>query len=192
VDDVNHIVVIGCSAGGLTALKALLSTLTAGFPAPIVLVQHRGRDREMLFEEVLQPYCVLHVMPAVDKIQMRAGNLYVAPADYHVFVEDHDHLALSQDEKVNFSRPSVDVLFESAAEAFGSHVSAIVLSGANEDGARGARRIAANGGCVYVQEPASAEVKTMPEAALREVPESLVQTAETIFPHIAGRIEINP
>ena len=170
------LVVIGVSAGGLHALSTLLTAMPADFSMAIVIVQHRSRDSDALCD-VLQRGCALRVQEASDKAPTEAGNVYVAPPDYHLFI-DEDGLSLSVDAPELYSRPSIDVAFESAADARGSGVVGIVMTGANHDGARGLRHIVDRGGRAIVQDPATAEVAVMPAAALAAVPEATVATIE--------------
>lgn len=159
------IVVVGTSLGGLVALKALLAKLPADFRPPMAIVQHRGRRADQGLVNVLARETALPVCEPDDKQPLEPGHVYVAPADYHLLVEP-GHLALSTEAPVNYARPSVDVLFESAAQAYGRGVVAVILSGANEDGAEGCARIKERGGTVLVQEPAEAEGSVMPRAAI--------------------------
>ena len=167
-----ELIIIGASAGGLAAISVILRALPADFATPLVVVQHRSRDSDALCE-VMQRTTRLRVMEATDKAPTEPGCVYVAPPDYHLFVEE-DYLALSLDAPELFSRPSIDVAFESAAESRGTRVVGVVLTGANHDGARGLRHIADRGGRAIVQDPATAEVAVMPAAALQAVPEALV------------------
>ena len=166
-----ELVVIGTSWGGLHALRKVLSGLPAGFDVPVVIVQHRHRDSDQLLVSLLQDHTPLRVCEVEDKSELHPGDVYVAPAEYHVLVEP-GHLALSTEEPIRFSRPSIDVTFESAADAYGARTIGIVMTGANDDGARGLRRVVDRGGWAVVQAPATAEVRTMPEAALKAVRES--------------------
>lgn len=163
------VVVIGASLGGVEALQVLLSALPESFKIPVALVQHRRKDPDDLLAKVLQDRCALRVREPDDKEPIRPGHVYVAPADYHLLIEP-GLFALSTDEPVNYARPSVDALFESAALAYGSKVVGVVLSGANQDGARGAARIKQAGGIVLVQDPATAEGRAMPEGAEKAAP----------------------
>jgi two-component system chemotaxis response regulator CheB len=159
------IIVIGCSLGGLNALGILLGGLPEALPVPLVLVQHRGKESDDALCRVLGTRCQLRVTEPVDKEPLAPGHLYVAPADYHLLV-DEKHLALSTDAPVHYARPSIDVLFESAAESYGAGVVGVVLTGANQDGAAGAARIQQRGGRIVVQDPAFAESPPMPAAAI--------------------------
>ncbi|HVF52868.1 MAG TPA: chemotaxis protein CheB [Actinomycetota bacterium] len=167
------IVVIGSSWGGLSALSELLLPLRDDFPAAIVVAQHRHADSSLGLERFLKRHTSLAVREADDKDPLEPGTVFLAPADYHLLVED-DHLALSVDGPEMFSRPSADVLFESAAATYRERVIGVVLTGANEDGARGLRSIRAAGGTTIVQDPATAERSEMPDAALVACPSSLV------------------
>ena len=160
-----EIVVIGTSLGGLEALRTLLAGLPSSFCVPVVIVQHRGKESEDTLTPLLQRRCPLVIEEAEDKQTIVPGYVYLAPRDYHLLVEP-GRFALSSDAAVNQARPSIDVLFESAADAYGSAVIGVILTGANADGARGAARIKQRGGLVVVQDPATAEARAMPDAAL--------------------------
>lgn len=167
-----ELVVIGGSAGALDALARILPALPSGFPLPIALVLHVSPGRPSLLPEVLGAKCELVVKEAEDKEPLVAGTLYVAPPNYHLLVEPRRCVSLSVDAPVHFSRPSIDVLFESAADACGPAVLGVLLSGASEDGARGLARIEQAGGITLVQAPQTASARLMPEAALRLAPRS--------------------
>ena len=164
---------IGTSWGGLAALTRLLGALPREFNVPVAIVQHRGRDSEQLLTQLLQDATDLSVCEIEDKSPLTPGTVYVAPANYHVLIED-GFFSLTIEEPVRFSRPSIDVMFSSAASTYGSRVIGIVLTGANEDGARGLADIAAAGGRALVQDPRTAEIPIMPEAAIRAVPSAEV------------------
>jgi two-component system chemotaxis response regulator CheB len=168
------IAAVGTSWGGLTALTRLLGGLPADFPVPIVVVQHRSKDSDRLLSQLLQDTTDLKVCEIEDKDELCEGTVHVAPANYHVLVES-GYFSLSIEEPVRFSRPSIDVTFASAGDAYGARAIGIVLTGANEDGARGLAHIVKRGGRALIQDPKTAEIPTMPEAAIREVP-----TAEVI------------
>jgi two-component system, chemotaxis family, protein-glutamate methylesterase/glutaminase len=167
-----ELVVIGTSAGGLDALCQLLRGLDGGLAAPVLVVQHRSRESDALCE-VLQDCTALRLQDAVDKQPLQPSHVYLAPPDYHVLVE-HGYLTLTVDEPVAYSRPSIDVAFESAADAYGAATVGVVLTGANRDGSAGLRRIVDAGGRGIVQAPETAEVPTMPAAAAAAVPEAEV------------------
>ncbi len=163
--------VIGASWGGLAALSKLFSGLPGDFKIPLLVVQHRSRHADNLLATLLQDVTSLRVVDVEDKEPLTAGSVYVAPANYHLLVED-GHLSLTTDPLVRFSRPSIDVTFISAADAYRSATIGVVLTGANDDGSRGLRRIVDVGGKAIVQDPATAESKTMPSAAIQAVPEA--------------------
>lgn len=165
-------VAIGASAGGVEALSAVLPALRQGCGLPTFVVVHLPRERPSLLAQLFASKCSLPVVEACDKQPIEPGVIYFAPPDYHLLV-DGDHLALSIDEEVHYCRPSVDVLFESAADRYGPGLLALVLSGANQDGAAGARHVAAAGGRTLVQRPDCAVSPQMPLAALAAAPESM-------------------
>lgn len=160
-------VVIGTSAGGLAALSRLVSGLSSHFPLPILVVQHVPAGTPTQLAEIFQRKTGLRVKEADEKEALRPATLYFAPPGYHLLLESDRSLSLSQDDAVHFSRPSIDVLFESAADALGPALLGILLTGANEDGAAGLAAIHHAGGLTIVQDPAEAEVGTMPRAALQ-------------------------
>jgi len=161
------IIVIGGSAGALEALSQILAVLPRDFQVPVVLALHLPAGRPNLLPKVLADKCWLSVKEPDDKELIAAGHLYVAPPNYHLLTEKNGLLSLSVDDPVMFSRPSIDVLFESVADAYGGAAAAVLLSGANEDGARGLAAIADAGGVTLVQSPESAAVRTMPDAAVK-------------------------
>jgi len=163
------VVGIGTSWGGLAAMTALLRALPEDFRLPIVFVQHRSKDSDRLLSQLLQDNTSLAVCEVEDKDVLTPGTVHVAPADYHVMLEN-GFFSLTIEEPVRFSRPSIDVMFESLADAYGPKAIGIVLTGANEDGSRGLARIVARGGRALVQAPKTAEIPIMPAAAIRAVP----------------------
>src|SRR5687768_14515495 len=164
---------MGTSWGGLNAVRVILGGLPTGIGLPIVVVQHRHRDSDGLLAELLQDVTSMPVAEVEDKDLVEPGRVFVAPPNYHLLIDD-GHFALSTEEAVRFSRPSIDVTFTSAADEYGAGTIGIVLTGANDDGARGLRRIVDRGGVAIVEEPSSAEIPTMPAAALRAVPTAKV------------------
>lgn len=162
-------VVIGTSAGGLAALSALVEGLGRDFPLPLLVVQHVPDNVPTQLAEIFARRTALRVKEADEKEPVVAGTLYFAAPGYHLLVERDFSLSLSQDEPVHFSRPAIDVLFESAADAWGPRVAGILLTGASEDGAAGLVAIQEAGGLTVVQDPAEAEVPTMPLAALQRL-----------------------
>jgi len=158
----------------LSAMTKLLSELPEAFSIPIVVVQHRGKDSDMLLVRLLQDSTELKVCEIEDKDVLCAGTVHIAPADYHVLIEP-GYLSLTIEEPVRFSRPSIDVMFTSAADTYGSATIGVVLTGANEDGAAGLGRIVRAGGRGLIQDPKTAEIPIMPAAAIKAVP-----TAEVV------------
>ena len=169
-------IVIGASAGGVEALCAVLPALPARLAACVLIVLHLPRQRPSLLAEIFAARSVLPVSEAQDKEPPRPGRVYVAPPDYHLLVDAGPVLALSTDPPVRFSRPSIDVLFESAAGVFRERLLGIVLTGANADGADGLAAVLRAGGRGLVQRPDDAQVGAMPEAALRRAPAAEVAT----------------
>nr|CRH07204.1 Signal transduction response regulator, chemotaxis, protein-glutamate methylesterase [Candidatus Magnetococcus massalia] len=159
-------IVIGCSAGGLDALERLLCPLPAEYPLPIMVVMHCSPHVEHQFHTLLNQQCQLTAVLAREKARLTPGKVFIAPPDYHLLVERSGDLSLSVDEKVHWARPSIDVLFDSAADAFGPELLAILLTGANTDGVEGLSRVIHHGGETIVQNPATAEVSYMPQAAV--------------------------
>ena len=159
-------VVMGASAGGVEALLAVLGGLPRGYRLPVIVVLHMPDDRNSVLVEVLAQRLAVPVTEAVDKLPVAPGTVHVAPPGYHLLVERGATLALNCDAPVHYSRPSINLLFESAADAWGPALAGILLTGANEDGAGGLARIQAAGGYTVVQDPAEAQARTMPLAAL--------------------------
>ncbi len=164
-----ELVAIGTSWGGLTAVEMLLSRLPPDFPLAIAIVQHRHRNAGNLLTQLLQRHSLLPVLEVEDKQTIDPGHVYLAPADYHLLVEP-DHFALSLEAPVLFSRPSIDLLFQSAADAYTHRAIGIILTGANKDGAQGLATLKKRGGITIVQEPTEAESSVMPLAALAATP----------------------
>jgi two-component system chemotaxis response regulator CheB len=173
-------VVIGASAGAWEALSAILPALPAHFSLPLMIVVHMPPDRPSILAELFQTRCRIAVREAEDKEPIVGGTAYFAPPDYHLLVEADKHLSLSSDEPILYSRPSIDVLFESAADAYGPALIAVVLSGANEDGAAGIKAVADAGGTAIVQNPESAFAAAMPEAAKAACPGAQVLSLQEI------------
>jgi two-component system chemotaxis response regulator CheB len=173
-------VVIGTSAGGVEALSRLLPALPRGAPAAVFVVLHLPRERPSLLVDIFAPRCEMTVREASDKEPVEAGTIYFAPPDYHLLVDEGPQLALSSDELVNFSRPAIDVLFESAADEYGERLLGIVLTGGNQDGAAGLQAVRAAGGMTIVQQPDTAQVPYMPELALERGEVDYVLTLEQI------------
>jgi two-component system chemotaxis response regulator CheB len=160
------LVVIGASWGGLHAVSTILAGLPRAFDTPVVVVQHRAKESDGLLAGLLQSVTTLQVCDVEDKEPIRSGHVYLAPPDYHLLVDD-DYFSLSMDAAVRYSRPSIDVAMASAADSRASAAIGVLLTGANDDGARGLRHIVEKGGRALVQDPATAEVRTMPDAGIR-------------------------
>lgn len=173
-------IAIGASSGGVEALSVILPALPLGFPLPVFVVVHLPPDRDSVLVEVLQSKCQVKVKEAEDKETIQGGVVYFAPPDYHLLVEPDRRLSLSSEEPVLYSRPSIDVLFESAADAYGEGLVGIILTGANSDGARGLRTIADAGGAALVQTPEFSQAPPMPQAALRACPAAHALTLKQI------------
>jgi two-component system chemotaxis response regulator CheB len=161
-------IVIGTSAGGLNALQKILGPLPANFSLPVLVVQHRLPAPDDFLTFSLNESCPLTVKEAEEKEPKKPGFVYIAPANYHLLVERNKTLSLSIDSKVCYSRPSIDVLFETAAEAYLSGLIGIILTGANDDGTAGLKKIKEKGGLTIAQDPATAESGAMPFSAIRE------------------------
>lgn len=172
-------IVIGGSLGSMAALRTILKSLPASFTLPIAVVLHRHKDSDDSLISILQRDIALQVREVVDKDPIEAGLVHVGPSDYHLLVE-RMYYSLSTDEPVQFARPSIDVLFESTAGIYAARSIAVVLTGANHDGAQGAREIRRSGGTVIVQDPQTAECAVMPEAAIQAVPDALIRRPEDI------------
>ncbi|MFN2455448.1 MAG: chemotaxis protein CheB [Pyrinomonadaceae bacterium] len=165
MENSQRIIVVGTSYGGLTALQALLPALPRALAASLIIVQHRGKEPGSGLCDFLRKHSRLPLDEPEDKEVLAAGRAYLAPRDYHLLV-DGDSFALSTEAPVEYARPSINVLFESAAEVYRERVVGVILTGANADGARGLARIKACGGIAVVQDPATAESRAMPEAAI--------------------------
>lgn len=176
---------IGASWGGLDALRVVLGGLPPTFPLPVVIVQHRSADsRDAGLAAYYDARCALPVCTVEDKQSIEGGHVYFAPPDYHLLV-DRGHFELSTDLPIQFSRPSIDVLFEAAADAYGETTIGAVLTGTNEDGAAGLRAIKRAGGFTVVQDPATATRSSMPAAAIAAVGQpDLVVPVEEIAPYL--------
>ena len=176
------LIAVGASWGGLHAVGTLLDGLSDDVDAPVVIVQHRGpQAKRGLLEVLLQEHVRRPVSEPDEKEPIERARIYVAPADYHLLVED-GHFALAVEEPVNYARPSIDVFFQSVAEAYGARAIGIVLTGANADGASGLAAIKERGGLAVVQDPSTATRTTMPEAAIAATAADAVLPLEEIAP----------
>jgi two-component system chemotaxis response regulator CheB len=178
------IVAIGASWGGVHAVGVVLRGLPDDVSVPIVIAQHRGEEGPAGLADTLGRRTGLRVVEATDKEELRAGSAYVAPPGYHLLV-DRGSLSLSTDEPERFSRPSIDVLFDSVAEAYREDAVGVILTGASDDGAAGLARIRRRGGVTVVQEPATAAKRRMPEAALAAAGAHRVLALDEIAPFLA-------
>ena len=159
-------IVIGVSAGGMNALSTVLSGLSDDFALPIIIVQHMDPNSRDYLSDHLDQKCNIQVKEAEDKENIMDGVAYIAPANYHLLLEEDRTFSLSVDDLVNYSRPSIDVMFETAADVYRRKLVGVVLTGANADGSEGLTKIKAMGGLAVVQDPATAHVDYMPKAAI--------------------------
>ena len=171
--DIRALVIAG-SAGGVDALLQLLPMLPSGYSLPVIAMLHVPEHRDSRLAELFGPRLALPTREAADKEEISAGVVYFAGSGYHLSIEKDHRFSLSNEPAVNFARPAIDVLMVSAAEAYGPHLAAVLLTGANQDGAEGMRVIKACGGFTVVQDPAEAQVATMPEQAIKKQAPDLV------------------
>jgi two-component system, chemotaxis family, protein-glutamate methylesterase/glutaminase len=175
-----EMVVIGASSGGLQALKVLLAELPGNLSFAILIVQHISSRSDGSWVSILNGQCALEIKEADEKETIVPGRVYLAPANYHLLVEEDRSCTLTLDEAVNYARPSIDVLFETAAQSCGAGLIGIVMTGANSDGARGLKAIKDWGGLTIVQDPETAESSAMPRAAIRLAEPDYVLTIDEI------------
>lgn len=180
-----RLLVIGASAGALDVLRVILPAIPTSFGGTVVVCVHVPEGRPSLLADILGQLCALPVSEIDDKQPLTRGTVFVAPPGYHTLIEDAECLALSNDDPENFSRPSIDVLFDSAAEAFGDEVVAVLLTGASSDGAEGCARIRAAGGFVIAQDPTTCVAETMPRSAIERGAADLVLSPEAIASYFA-------
>ena len=173
-------VVIGASAGGLGALQILFSNIGKKFHLPVLMVQHMHPESDDYLGQILKSYSHLKFIEADDKEPIEMGTVYYAPANYHLLVSGDKSLVLNVDEKVNYCRPSVDVLFESAADVYRQRLIGIILTGSNQDGAAGMSMIKRRGGLTIVQDPLQAEVDTMPRSVINLIKADYILPLEKI------------
>lgn len=159
-------IVIGASFGGMQLFKAVLSALPRDFALPIIAVQHIGPSTHSTLAEILDSYCEIQVREANEKEAIQPSTVYFAPANYHLLIEPDRTFTLTVDQRVNYARPAIDVLFETAAEAYGKGLIGMVFTGANSDGAKGLKYIKDKGGLTVVQDPSTATAPSMPQAAI--------------------------
>ena len=175
-----ELIVMGCSVGGIEALRTILTDLPTPFTVPIAVVQHRSPDSNSMMLRYFSEICNIKVIEPDDKEPIQAGQIYFAPANYHLLVAADKRFNLSMDEPVYFSRPSIDILFKSAAEVYQDQLLGIVMSGANGDGSTGLKEIKRIGGLTVVQDAATAFQPEMPRAAIQIAEPDLILTLEQI------------
>lgn len=178
-------VVMGASAGAVEALSTILPALAEDYPLPIIVVVHLPPDKSSVMAKLLQMKCRMNVREVEDKEPLEPATVYIAPPDYHVLVETDGRLSLSSEEPVFFSRPSIDVTFESAADVYGPNLVGVVLTGANSDGAHGLHCIEAAGGITVVQQPGTAFATAMPQAAIAASPKARVLSLTEIATYLS-------
>ena len=164
-----ELIVIGGSAGSLQVIMEMIKNLDKNLDFPIVLIVHRKAHSTSILPTLLQQFTAMEVIEIEDKTEIRKNKIYIVPADYHLLFEDKKTVSLDNSEKMNYSRPSIDVTFKSAAETFGENLIGILFSGANADGVEGLKYIKKNNGQVWIQNPESAEVDYMPKQAVDQV-----------------------
>lgn len=185
-------VVIGGSAGGVEVLSVLLSSLPSTLRAPVFVVLHQPPDRRSVLAEIFGRKCAVAVREAEDKEPVEPGTVYFGPPNYHLLIDQGPCIALSVDDVVQFSRPSIDVLFQSAADIYGRHLLGIVLTGWNEDGAAGLLAIRRAGGLTAVQDPATAEAPVMPQAAQQRCQPDFVLSPQALAGILQGLVAQAP
>ncbi|MVX65513.1 chemotaxis protein CheB [Clostridium chromiireducens] len=173
-------IVIGASAGGMDAIKEILIAIPRNFAVPLIIVQHLNSHSNGYIVRYLKELCKINVKEADEKESILPGNVYIAPPNYHLLIEKDETLSLTVDNKENYSRPSIDVLFESAAEVYRYELIGIILTGANKDGSNGLRRIKELGGTTIVQDPDTAEVYFMPKSAISTTEVDYILTLDKI------------
>jgi two-component system chemotaxis response regulator CheB len=174
-------IVIGVSAGGMNAMKIMFSRLPKGFKTPVIIVQHIGVHSNNQWIGLLNTNSNILLKEADEKEKIEEGIAYIAPPNYHLLIEKNKTFSLSTDERVNFARPSIDVLFESAAEAYKEKLIGIILTGSNTDGTKGLKQIKEYGGLTIVQDPATADSDYMPASAIAAVKVDYILPLEDIF-----------
>ncbi len=183
---INHLLLIGGSAGSLVVLLEVLPQITIKASVAIVIIVHRKNTPDSLLSELLASRSGLSVKEIEDKEPLLGGEVYIAPADYHILFETDDTISLDFSEKVNFSRPSIDVAFSSAAEVYKEKLSCLLLSGANADGVRGLEEVKALNGRPFVQDPDTAETPYMPQQAIQRLPGITVLKPSAMAAYING------
>ncbi|KFC22309.1 chemotaxis protein CheB [Epilithonimonas lactis] len=171
---ITDLVVIGGSAGSLQVILTMVKNLNGDLNFPIVLILHRKAQAESILPRLLQQFSLIDVLEIEDKTEIKNNKIYIVPSDYHLLFEDKNTVSLDGSEKMNYSRPSIDVTFRSAAEIFGQSVVGVLLSGANSDGVEGLKYIKKNHGKVWIQDPETADVDYMPRQAVQNVEYDLI------------------
>jgi two-component system chemotaxis response regulator CheB len=174
-----QLLIIGCSLGGLNAMRVFLTGLSKDFDLPIILVQHRDKSPNLMLSRILQRSTHLKVEDAEDGMEIKRGRLYIAPPSYHLLVESNS-FSLSTELPVHYAMPSIDVAFESAARSYKKSLIAVVLTSSSTDGAEGAAMVESRGGFVIVQDPSSAENRTLSEAAIKQTKSPFIASLEDI------------
>jgi len=174
-------IVMGVSSGGMSAMKIMLPIFPKNFSIPVIIVQHIGARAVNEWIKLLHNKCRIHIKEADEKELIEPGNVYIAPANYHLLIEKDRTFSLTIDERVNYARPAIDVLFESAAETYGKSLIGIVLTGSNHDGTAGIKRIQECGGLTIVEDPATAQSAFMPASAISAIqPDYILPLKEII------------
>ncbi|MDM1555195.1 MULTISPECIES: chemotaxis protein CheB [Chryseobacterium] len=175
-----ELVVIGGSAGSLQVIIEMIKNLNDVFPFSIVLVIHRKAQSGDVLRTLLQQFTKIPVIEVEDKTEINDNTIYIVPADYHLLFENNKYMSLDSSEKMNYSRPSIDVTFRSASEIYGENMVGVLLSGANADGVEGLSYIKKYNGMVWIQDPATAEVEYMPKHAIEEIDYDLIITPKSL------------
>lgn len=179
-----ELVIIGGSAGSLKVILEMIKKLNDKIAVPVLLVLHRKAHSTNILQALLQQLSPLEVVEIDDKTEIENNKIYITPADYHLLFEDKKIMSLDSSEKMNYSRPSIDVTFKSAAEIYGEHLIGVLLSGANADGVEGLSYIKKNRGKVWIQDPETAEVDYMPRHAIEAVPYDKIIKPENLSEYI--------
>jgi two-component system chemotaxis response regulator CheB len=186
------LIVIGGSAGSLQVLLGIVSVIRPGFPVPVLIVLHRNGVFESSLEEVFASRTQAPIKEVEEKEAILPGVIYLAPADYHVLIEDDMTFSLDYSERVNFSRPSIDVTFRCASDVYGPDLVCLLLSGGNADGVEGMQYVKSRGGVIVVQDPATADVPYMPQHAVTHVAVDFIVSAEEIPAFLKGLAFLPP
>lgn len=173
-------IIVGVSSGGMNAMKVMFSLLPKDFSTPVIIVQHIGAHSDSQWIKFLNDKSNLHIKEADEKERIESGKVYIAPANYHLLIEKDKTFSLTVDERVNYSRPSIDVLFESAAEAYAGKLIGVILTGSNNDGTNGIKRVKECGGLAIIQNPETAESAFMPKSAIAAITPDYILSLEAI------------